>query len=363
LKGLSWLVFWSFFHTHNVVNPLHSCLSLPPRGCVSEYLKLSHLCFFFSIVPIQYISFTSRNLIFFSLFLSLRPLSQFTASIYNQGPIFSSGSSPLFSLSLLLFIFPSPLFDGGDKMKCFFFKEKCKSAPELHKKKNPAVNRAANSTGSLSSPKSVKDLYREKEHSFRVFTFQELRDATQGFNRTLKLGEGGFGSVYKGSIRPSDGQGDQFPVAIKRLNTRGFQVYTCFFFHPQFLFFFCFSWKITRSRDHYYSLFIAIVNFYCLTLVNFILLIVGHSFIICPTVISWRKNFMLWDPKLILHNSLQLCSASTRIFFYKKNSYEIFATALLSGWCIQSQITISAFDINDPEAQQILDVLLLFLWL
>lgn len=114
-------------------------------------------------------------------------------------------------------------------MKCFFFKDKCKSAPELHKKKNPAVTRAANSTGSLSSPKSVKDLYREKEHTFRVFNFQELRDATQGFDRTLKLGEGGFGSVYKGSIRPSDGQGDPFPVAIKKLNTRGFQVYMLLF--------------------------------------------------------------------------------------------------------------------------------------
>lgn len=112
-------------------------------------------------------------------------------------------------------------------MKCFFFKEKSKSAPELqnrNKKKNPAVNRATNSTGSVSSPKSVKDLYREKENSFRVFTFQELRDATNGFDRMFKIGEGGFGSVYKGSILPSDGQGDPIVVAIKRLNTRGFQV-------------------------------------------------------------------------------------------------------------------------------------------
>lgn len=117
-------------------------------------------------------------------------------------------------------------------MKCFFFKEKCKSAPELHKKKTPAVNRAANSTGSVSSPKSVKDLYREKEHSFRVFTLQELRDATNGFNRMLKLGEGGFGSVYKGSITQPDGQGgDPIPVAIKRLNTRGFQVYIYTYSH------------------------------------------------------------------------------------------------------------------------------------
>ncbi|KAK7263361.1 hypothetical protein RJT34_30949 [Clitoria ternatea] len=125
-------------------------------------------------------------------------------------------------------------FDGR-KMKCFFFKEKAKSAPELQRKKNPALNRATNSTGSVSSPKSVKDLYREREHTFRVFTLQELRDATNGFNRMLKIGEGGFGSVYRGSITPSNGQGDPIVVAIKRLNTRGFQGHKEWLAEVQFL--------------------------------------------------------------------------------------------------------------------------------
>ncbi|WJX89268.1 putative serine/threonine-protein kinase pbl19 [Trifolium repens] len=123
-------------------------------------------------------------------------------------------------------------------MKCFFFKEKCKSAPELQNKKNKknsAFNRATNSTGSISSPRSVKDLYREKEHTFRVFSLQELRDATNGFNRMLKIGEGGFGSVYKGSILPPNGQGDPIIVAIKRLNTRGFQGHKEWLAEVQFL--------------------------------------------------------------------------------------------------------------------------------
>ncbi|XP_019446025.1 PREDICTED: probable serine/threonine-protein kinase PBL19 isoform X2 [Lupinus angustifolius] len=89
-------------------------------------------------------------------------------------------------------------------MKCFFFKDKSKSAPELqnqgNKKKNP-----------------------------------ELRDATNGFNRMLKIGEGGFGSVYKGSIRPLNGQGDPIVVAIKRLNTRGFQGHKEWLAEVQFL--------------------------------------------------------------------------------------------------------------------------------
>ncbi|XP_027336202.1 probable serine/threonine-protein kinase PBL19 [Abrus precatorius] len=121
-------------------------------------------------------------------------------------------------------------------MKCFFFKDKCKSAPELHsKKKNPAFNRPTNSTGSVSSPKSVKDLYRERQNIFRDFTLEELRDATNGFNRMLKIGEGGFGSVYKGSIKPPQQQGDPILVAIKRLNTRGFQGHKEWLAEVQFL--------------------------------------------------------------------------------------------------------------------------------
>ncbi|KAJ0105200.1 hypothetical protein Patl1_18330 [Pistacia atlantica] len=39
----------------------------------------------------------------------------------------------------------------------------------------------------------------------------------------LKIGEGGFGSVYKGKIRPADGKGDPIDVAIKKLNRHGLQ--------------------------------------------------------------------------------------------------------------------------------------------
>jgi hypothetical protein len=68
------------------------------------------------------------------------------------------------------------------------------------------------------------------EHNLQVFSFQELREATNGFNRLLKIGEGGFGSVYKGTIRPANGQGDPIVVAIKKLNNHGLQVQShCFF--------------------------------------------------------------------------------------------------------------------------------------
>ncbi|KAJ4712596.1 putative Protein kinase [Melia azedarach] len=127
-------------------------------------------------------------------------------------------------------------------MKCFYpFKDKSKnkkgsnSAPEprnLNKLDNSALNRT---TRSLPSPRSIPELYKEKEQNLRVFSLQELREATNGFNRMLKIGEGGFGSVYKGTIRPADGRGEPLVVAIKRLNQHGLQGHKEWLAEVQFL--------------------------------------------------------------------------------------------------------------------------------
>ncbi|GAV77396.1 Pkinase_Tyr domain-containing protein [Cephalotus follicularis] len=127
-------------------------------------------------------------------------------------------------------------------MKCFLiFKDKskskreAKSAPELRdqrKSDSSAINRT---TRSLPSPRSIDELYREKEHNSRVFSYQELRDATNGFNRMLKIGEGGFGSVYKGTIRPENEKGAPVVVAIKKLNKHGFQGHKEWLAEVQFL--------------------------------------------------------------------------------------------------------------------------------
>jgi len=45
----------------------------------------------------------------------------------------------------------------------------------------------------------------------------------------LKLGEGGFGSVYKGVIRLPGGPAGGMVVAIKKLNPKGHQVPICVF--------------------------------------------------------------------------------------------------------------------------------------
>lgn len=125
-------------------------------------------------------------------------------------------------------------------MKClFYFKEKSKiterkSAPELketRKSDNSSSRRVAKSAssvgGSTASPnRSLPELFEEKAHNLRVFSLSELRNATNDFSRLLKIGEGGFGSVYKGFVRPADGKGDRIVVAIKRLNKDGLQVWS-----------------------------------------------------------------------------------------------------------------------------------------
>lgn len=75
-------------------------------------------------------------------------------------------------------------------------------------------------------------LSQRRANDLRVFTFAELKSATRGFNRALMIGEGGFGSVYRGVVRVSDDDdGDKKDVAIKQLNRNGFQAWPLFFIY------------------------------------------------------------------------------------------------------------------------------------
>ncbi|XP_062097301.1 probable serine/threonine-protein kinase PBL19 [Humulus lupulus] len=130
-------------------------------------------------------------------------------------------------------------------MNCFYyFKDKAKSklqrsAPELKEETKSeysgADSRIIKSSCSANSPRGIPELYEEKAHNLRVFTFSELRVATHDFSRLLKIGEGGFGSVFKGSIKPADGKGDQIVVAIKKLNKDGSQGHKQWLAEVQFL--------------------------------------------------------------------------------------------------------------------------------
>ncbi|KAH9604268.1 hypothetical protein KSS87_003518 [Heliosperma pusillum] len=114
---------------------------------------------------------------------------------------------------------------------------KANSAPELRKQTTANVpeNRVSKSANSASSSKSIPELYREKQHNLRVFSYSELKEATNDFNRLLKIGEGGFGSVYKGTIKPLNAKGNPIVVAIKKLNKYGMQGHKEFLAEVQFL--------------------------------------------------------------------------------------------------------------------------------
>ncbi|XP_078163421.1 putative serine/threonine-protein kinase PBL19 [Carex rostrata] len=88
-------------------------------------------------------------------------------------------------------------------------------------------------TGLVSSERSIPRLYEEKDHNLRQFTLKELSHATFDFNKLLKIGEGGFGSVYKGFINNRDGIEEV--LAIKRLNPYGLQGHKQWLAEVQFL--------------------------------------------------------------------------------------------------------------------------------
>lgn len=63
----------------------------------------------------------------------------------------------------------------------------------------------------------------QRPSNLRAFTVAELKSATKNFSRSVMVGEGGFGCVYKGSIRSTDDPTQKLEVAVKQLGKRGMQ--------------------------------------------------------------------------------------------------------------------------------------------
>ena len=78
------------------------------------------------------------------------------------------------------------------------------------------------SAGSLGRCRQLS-LSQRPPNALRIFTFQELKSATRGFSRALMLGEGGFGCVYRGTIRSALEPRRSLDVAIKQLGRKGLQ--------------------------------------------------------------------------------------------------------------------------------------------
>ncbi|KAJ0704720.1 putative protein kinase RLK-Pelle-RLCK-VIIa-2 family [Helianthus annuus] len=90
-------------------------------------------------------------------------------------------------------------------------------------------------SGSESSDQSVHDpttklkmskyypSFSRMPSNLKEFKFSELKSATKNFSLSVKLGEGGFGSVYTGTIRNPRDPSKDLNVAVKQLGKRGFQ--------------------------------------------------------------------------------------------------------------------------------------------
>ncbi|XP_050228938.1 serine/threonine-protein kinase PCRK1-like [Mercurialis annua] len=63
----------------------------------------------------------------------------------------------------------------------------------------------------------------QRPSNLRVFTVSELKSATRNFSRSVMLGEGGFGCVYRGSIKTTEDPTRKLEVAVKQLGKRGMQ--------------------------------------------------------------------------------------------------------------------------------------------
>lgn len=214
--------------------------SFPKYG---RFVVVSYTTFtkYFSLPPIPHAK-TNRPFGLFWGWLSFP--SSFFEPILVCHKLLEVSNLALFSFLGFLFLGSVWCFAGN--MSCFFyFKEKPRPArgPEARRKSNESSSdrrdkssgsapsgeshATKSSTGSPNSSRRIPELYREKTWKLTAFPFSELRHATDNFSRTLKIGEGGFGSIYRGTITRSDGKGEeqQVDVAIKVLKRDSSQVW------------------------------------------------------------------------------------------------------------------------------------------
>lgn len=127
-------------------------------------------------------------------------------------------------------------------MKCFQFYNSEKKEEPKTAKSNPVLSSSFGLFDSEfrhshreSSSQNVSDTSTEsrgrsqipslsdRPSDLRAFTFSELKAATKNFNRTTKIGEGGFGCVYKATVKTGEDSAKKIDVAVKQLGRRGLQ--------------------------------------------------------------------------------------------------------------------------------------------
>lgn len=138
-------------------------------------------------------------------------------------------------------------------MKCFPFNIRQRTDDKKQSQPNSfqssvtvSTDRATKNSGSESNSRNISDSssnlgrtkntfpsFSQQSSNLRVFTFADLKVVTKNFSRSTKIGEGGFGCVYKGVVKISE-EPKKLEVAVKQLGKRGFQAK---FLQPSTLFY------------------------------------------------------------------------------------------------------------------------------
>lgn len=119
-------------------------------------------------------------------------------------------------------------------MKCFHFsngvkKEDLKTTkptsgqPYSTESINRDDSRNVSNVSAESLGRPLSTSMSQRPNNLKAFTFAELKTATRNFSRSLLVGEGGFGCVYRGTIRISDDPNSRLEIAVKQLSRKGLQ--------------------------------------------------------------------------------------------------------------------------------------------
>lgn len=79
------------------------------------------------------------------------------------------------------------------------------------------------STASSAAATNPFAVLSQRQSNLREFTFEELKAATKNFSRSVMIGEGGFGGVFRGIMRSEDDPHKKIDIAVKQLSRRGLQ--------------------------------------------------------------------------------------------------------------------------------------------
>ncbi|CAL9220198.1 unnamed protein product [Arabidopsis halleri] len=122
------------------------------------------------------------------------------------------------------------LFSGGDKKgeqktpisvsltSNFSDREMNRSGSEFNSR-----DVSGTSTESSMGRKNSYPTMSTRASNLRDFSITDLKSATKNFSRSVMIGEGGFGCVFRGTVRNLEDPSNKIEVAVKQLGKRGLQ--------------------------------------------------------------------------------------------------------------------------------------------